>query len=680
MSDTRNAVAGGQPPATVVLSLDFETRSACDLKTRGVYVYAADPSTDVWCLAWAFDDEEPAIWTPADGPLPQRIVDHFCAGGELRAWNAAFERLIWQHIMVPRYGAPVAQLEQWHDTAAEAAAMALPRALGSCAALLDVPQQKDTAGHNLMLRMSRPRRDRGDGTLWEWWDEPDKLAKLYAYCQQDVRTERAIYHRVQRLLPYERALYLLDQQVNDTGVQVDLPLVHACNAVLALANTEVNRRVAELTGGALADVTNHSALAAYLREQGLPATSVDKAAVREMLEHWQLTPDMRELLELRQTSAKSSTAKLVSMALHANRDGRARGLFLYHGASTGRWTGKGVQPHNFPRGEVKNAEAAIPAIHAGDMPLIAALGAPHVIVSSLLRGCLRAGEGYELVCADFSAIEARVLNWLAGQEDVLQLFRRYDAAAPNHKPAFDPYRHMAAKLYGIPLEAVEKFPHRQTGKFAELGCGYGMGAKKAVTAGKDTYQLDLSEDDAQRVVQLYRTTHPQVVQLWHDSERALFRAVRNPGLVVSWGPNDRLRAKLSGGFLWLRLPSGRRLCYPKAHIAAAPVPWDPDRRGVVYLGQTLGLQLGRVSLYGGKIAENIVQAVSRDLLAERMLAAQASGFRVVLHVHDEVVCEIPESMDGDALRAFEHLMSQTPAWADGCPVAAEGWRGTRYHK
>lgn len=656
-----------------VLSIDFESRSTVELNKAGVYVYASHSTTDIWCMAWAFDDEEPQIWTPenaegawSDAGLAVRVVEHILSGGEVRAHNAQFERIIWREIMVPRYGAPELKLEQVHCTAAEAAAMSLPRSLDKVAAVTGAGE-KDAEGHALMLRMCRPRSLAADGTP-VWWDVPAKLQRLYEYCKQDVRTERAVYKVLRRLTADERKVYLFDQRVNDRGIRFDRELVIASKEIAAEAVERANASLIDLTGGAATSVTKLPALKAWLNEQGVEVGSLDKAAVAELL-GGELPEKAREAVELRADVGRASVSKLDSMLKCACADDRLRGLLLYHGASTGRWTGKLVQPHNFPRGEVDNVEAFIPAILDRDYDSIDILAPPVVVISSLLRGMLVPAEGHDLIAADFAAIEARVLNWLAGQEDILQLFRE----------GKDVYKYNAARLYNIPLADVQKFPHRQTGKFQELGCGFQMGAKKAVSAAKDVYGLNLTEEQAKEIVESYRASHQMVVKFWEESNAAVLDAVANPGKVVNFGALKNLRAVKMGSYLYLILPSRRPLCYAQPKIVERKTPWGAMQDAVEFSGQNaMTRRWERQSLYGGLIVENIVQATARDLLVHGMMRGEERGYPLILSVHDEAVVEVPEGFGSVA--EYEKILSEVPEWATGCPVAAEGWRGKRYQK
>jgi DNA polymerase len=642
-----------------------------------VYVYAEDSTTDIWCAGYAFDDEEPAIWTPGQ-PVPARIIKHILAGGKIVAHNAQFERVIMHYIATPRYGWPEPKLEQWVCTASMAAAMALPRHLDSLAKALGVHQLKDDEGHRLMLRMARPRRVESDGKL-VWWDLADRKQRLFDYCKQDVRTERAVEKAMRPLGAHETEIYRLDQRINDRGVQIDLQLVHAAQRIVEEGVRRANAELSNLTGGQVTAVTNHGRLLAWLNENDTATESVSKAAIAALRERTDLAPDVAKVLELRSEAGRSSVAKLKTMQSAASNDGRARGLLMYHGASTGRWTGKSIQPQNFPRGEIDNPEWFIPLIRAGDYDAIAEHAPPILVVLSLLRAMLVAPVGATLYGGDFSAIEARVLAWLAGQDDLLFQFGQYDAAPKGEKDKFDPYRRAAADCYGIPLDQVLKFPHRQTGKFQILGCGYGMGAKKAVSAAKAVYQLDLTPEDAERIVKQYRAKNKAIVNFWHETERACIEAVLHPGSVQRFGARKNLVAIQRGSYLYIILPSGRPLCYAAPSIEDVMTPWGEMKSALHFSAvNSFSKQWGRQSAYGGLLVENIVQAVSRDLLADALLRVESHGYLPVLSVHDEIVAQAEAKFGSE--QEFERLMTALPPWAVGCPVAAETWTGSRYGK
>lgn len=654
------------------LSLDYETRSTVKLPDTGAYVYAMDPTTDIWLAAWAFDDEEPQLWHPGE-PVPQRVADHIRAGGEVRAHNASFERLITKYIAVPRYGWPEPALEQYVCSAAEAAAMSLPRGLGELCRVTGVSVKKDEEGSSLMMRMCRPRKILDDGTL-VWWSVPEKIARLGEYCKTDVKAEQAASKALRRLTPNEREIYLHTERKNDRGIYLDRELVLASKEIAEEGIRRANAAISTITGGAVSGVTKTGQMRQWLGEQGVANDSVSKAAVRELLAG-DLSPETRRVLELRADAGRSSIAKLDTMLDAVCGDGYIRGLTMYHGASTGREAGKLVQPQNFPRGDVNDAERFIPDILARSYDSIDLITNPVAVVSSLLRGCLTAAPGHDLIAADFSAIEARVLVVLAGQDDVVANWRAFDAGDKSR----DQYIRNAMALYGIPFDEVKKMPHRQTGKFQELGCGYGMGHKKAVTAAKDVYQLELSEERAKEIVGAYRETHPMVVGFWHQANDAAIEAVANPGTVVTFGALRNLHFTKRGAYLYLILPSKRPLVYAAPKIVDRKTPWGEMKPAVEFSSvDPLTKKWSRSSLYGGLIVENIVQAVSRDLLKEADLRVERYGYQVVLDVHDEVVAQVPVGFG--SVEEFEGLLARVPEWALGWPIKAEGWRGPRYRK
>lgn len=659
------------------LSLDWETRSRINLPATGAYVYAMHPSTEILIGAWAFDDmDAPEIWRKGE-PVPQRIIDHVAAGGEIRAHNAAFERLMWKYVATPRYGWPEVKLEQFVCSAAEAAAMSLPRALGQLAKVLGVEAQKDQSGHRLMMQMCKPRKVNDDDSVI-WWDDEERMQKLITYCKQDVVTERAVSKVLRKLTPREREVYLLTERMNDRGVQIDLDLVRAAQIVAQLGIDEANVELRLVTGGSVAEVTKVAQIKNWLIEQGViaPGASLNKAAVAELLDE-DIPETARAVLELRSGAGRSSVAKLVTMQTTACEDGRCRGMSLYHGAGTGRWTGKLIQPHNFPRGEIKNIENYIPLMLQGDYHKIGLMDPPIMVVMSMLRSMITARPGHELVSADFAAIEARVLNWLAQQDDVVDLFRQYDAASKGDKMKFDPYRNMAVKMGRAKRPEDVSFIDRQAGKAAELGCGFQMGWEKFIDAAWKVYQVRVDADESKSAVKIYRASHGNVTDYWERCNAAAIDVVTNPGKVVT--VNGNVKFVKAGPYLYIMLPSGRPLAYPAPKIVDRETPWKEMRPAVEFSGvHPLTGQWTRMSLYGGLITENIVQAVARDLLAEGKLRLEAAGYLPILSVHDEAIAEVPVGFG--TVEEYESILSALPEWATGCPVAAEGWRGFRYRK
>jgi DNA polymerase len=640
-------------------------------------------------MAWAFDDEEPQVWYPDHVctslhpeiggnvfmMLPQRIKDHIAAGGEIRAWNAEFERIIWREIMVKRYGYPMPALEQFVCSAAEAAAMSLPRSLDQAARVLGVQQQKDSSGYELMMRMTRPRKVHADGRI-EWWNVAERIQRLADYCKQDVRTERSAIKALRRLTPLEREHYLEVCRQNDAGIRVDVDLVKACRKVADEGLERGNAALVELTAGEVSEVTNHERLRAWVNSKGVETVSVAKKVVRDLLES-DLDPDVRAVLEIRRDTGKSSLAKLDSVMDCIAGDGKIHGMILYHGASTGRETGRLFQPHNLPKGELANGddvEQYIPAMLREAYDELELYYHPITIVSAMLRSTLTAGDGNELMGGDFSGIEARVVNWFAGQDDMLANFRARDAGDKTR----DPYIINAMRYYGIPFAEVTR-KQRDTGKFQELGCGFGMGAKTGRVQAKDVYQLIITEEEAQSLVTNYRETHPKVKALWREANDAAIEAVNTPGEVVTFGPLRNLRYTKRGAYLYLILPAGRALAFASPKVIDQKTPWGTIQPAVQIMAvNPKTRQWGPQRMYGGLWVQNAVQAAARDIMAEAKLRARKAGYPTILTVHDELVSEVPAGF-GD-IKEFEHVLTELPGWAAGLPVAAEAWKGSRYRK
>ena len=641
----------------MTISVDFETRSIIDLKKTGVYPYAQHPTTDVWCMAYAKDNGDVQVWLPGQ-PVPDVIRDAAVSGEAFRAHNAQFERVIWHQIMVKRYGFPGVALEQWHCTAAECRAMGLPGSLDGAAKALGLTHQKDAIGQRLMLRMAKPRTVAPDGTI-VWWNVPDRVAALVAYCKQDVVVERAIAAKVHRLTDAERAVYLLDQKINDRGVQIDTRLVEAGIEVIEIANQKANAEISELTDGAVSGVTKNADLSAWLG-----VGSVAKANVREMLTQ-NLSPKVRRVLELRQEASKSSVAKLAAFMECRCSDNRVRGLLLYHGAATGRWSGRLVQPQNFPRGDFKHTVIAdaISLVLKKDYEGIDALyGSAHGLIASMLRACFIAKPGCVFFSADYSAIEARVLAWLAGEKDALDVFRSGQ----------DIYCHAATGIYGRTITPADK-DERQIGKVAVLALGY-QGGVKAFQSMATVYGLDIPDEKADEIKNAWRKANSRIAAWWSALEEAALDAV-NTGAGVAPG----VIFGRDADWLWCQLPSGRRLWYANPRLVERETPWGALRLSVKCDGvNSVTKKFEPFDLYGGLLAENIVQAVSRDLMASAMLRLEDAGYPIVMTVHDEVVAESSE--EKGSLAEFTAILCKLPPWAKGLPLTAEGWSGQRYRK
>lgn len=699
------------------LHIDFETRSTVDLKVAGLDNYSRHESTAPWCLGFVFDDKIGVnimpfgSGPPTDAAPLMGALRHIMAGGVVYAHNAAFELAIWNNICVPRYGYPPLAHEQMRCTMAMAYAQALPGSLEKAAAAVGIVEQKDLVGGRLMLQMAKPREvydcrecdgtglrswAQGKGRKIEpildhcpdcggvgkqttWWDEPDKLQTLYEYCRQDVRVERELEKRLMPLSADEQALWVLDQKINQRGVHIDLPSVKAALQIVASEKSRLDEEMRDATKGFVSVCSEVKRIGDWLRLQGVELPGLAKADVLDALAIDGLASECRRVLLLRQEAGKTSTAKLRAMAEATSQtDNRQRGVLQYHGAATGRWAGRRIQPQNLPRPIFKLKEIEDAIAHFADRDACGYLdvffGTPLSVVSSSLRSLINAAPGHDLLAADFASIEGRGLAWLAGDELKLKRFRDYDAGTGP-----DIYRMTAALILGKRVEDVTDEERQIYGKVPELACGYqgGLGAFKTMAK---TYLVEVSDEVAERAKTGWRAAHPAIVNYWYKLEEAALSAVLHAGQKYSAGAKGReVTFKVSGSFLWCKLPSKRVLCYPYPTVKAIETPWGEMKDQVHYMTvDGLTNKWVETHTYGGKLAENVTQAICRDLLVAAIRQAESNGYPVVLHVHDEVVSEVPK--DFGSLEEFEEACSTMPAWADGLPVVAKGWRGERYRK
>lgn len=687
-----------------IISLDFETRSEINLVKTGVYPYAEHESTDIWCLSYSIDGAEPQTWSPHHSDyssLPHDLLASLPTA-EMRAWNAPFEKAIWDAIMVGKYGWPEIRPEQWVDSAAEAAALQLPRSLAGAAEALGLEQQKDMGdrGKKLMLKMCKPRRigcwwirDRNgtphgpfatkaeatacmrglpggssyhqDSHTILWWEDDEMLEDLILYCENDVRTEQAVVERLgRRLTGAERQVELMTQRMNDRGVNVDWDLVHAAKEALDVALPAADERIYEITDGRCGGVTKLTDMQRWVVSRGIPISNLRKDTVRDLLAG-ELPDDVREVLQLRQDAGKTSTAKLDAFLNARASDDKVHGLLKYHGAGTGRWSGQLIQPQNLPRPEFSRSyieETIIPVMLDGTAHKL-----PEPVpaqVASALRSMFIPSEGHVFYGGDYAQIEARVLAWMAGQEDLVDLFARDGKV----------YEEMAARIYSKAVSDVEP-DERQVGKMAVLGCGYGMGAEKFADQVYTMTGIRLDGGMATRAVQTYRDQNHRIKSYWYRLENAALNAVRHPGSIYSAGGGVDFLVK--GQFLWCKLPSSRLLAYANPRVTERMAPWGDMKDTLEYSGVGFNRKWQTLTSYGGHLAENVVQATARDVLAGAMLRCEHAGLLPVLTVHDEVVVEAPEP---DRLDEFLSILQRVPSWAQGLPVKAEGWTGMRYRK
>lgn len=652
--------------------IDLETASAADLKSCGAWAYSLHPSTRVLCAVFGRlrpdGTVETRSWEPGQ-PVPR-----IAASDTMLAHNCTFERAIWQNVLTPRCGWPVMPAA-WEDTQAHAAAANLPVTLEGLGKALGAPVQKDIEGHNLMKQMCWLDPVMRDGELHyeNPNDTPANRARLLAYCETDVVSMFAIWQRVPRMIVREKLVWELDQRINTRGLYLDREFVKRMQAMVQIRKRHLVGEAIDVSDGGLQNSTNPHRLKAWLKDQGHAVKSSDRETVLRVLATLEDDPQVRTVLENRLEASKAaSLAKLNKVEqLVDPRDGRLRNSLQFCAAHTGRWSSRGLQIHNLPkdRRDKKIAAQCRELLVAGDVDGLIAIGQRPLEAASLaLRSMIAAAPGHELIGADFSAIEARVIAWLAGQEDVVEAFR---------DPRRDVYVESAAKSGST---------SRDYGKFKVLAMGYGMGPVKAL-AEAPKYKLKLTPKEARKAVSDYRKENAEVKAFWGACETAVKAAIRSPGTVHPIGPY--LKAAATDVCLLVQLPSGRAIRY-----------WRPGIRKVVktfeiieedgsisrtapkeveeicfFTASENAVEMDQEATYGGELAENFSSAVARDCLAEALVRLD-SRYPTVIHVHDSIASEVPEGTG--SVEEFCSIMAQVPTWAPGLPLRAEGYRDKRF--
>ena len=548
---------------------DIETRSTVPLEDAGAWRYAADPTTEVLCVGYAVDDSDVQIWTPG-----QAIPQEFIAAASDPSWcvvahNFAFERAIATRILQPRFDWPEIPLAQQRCSMSAALANALPGALDNAARALKLDFQKDQEGYLLMRRMARPRRARKneDPTGIYWVDSPQLHERLHLYCTRDVEAERALYRRLPPLSPIEQRLWELDAVINARGFYTDVALAKAACEVARIEQANINVEICALTNGEIVSLHQVEKIKTFLCKHDHTLTGLTKRSVSVVLAH-NPAENIRQLLELRRAGARASTRKFDALLKSVDSDQRLRGTLRFHASSTGRWAGSRFQPQNLKKPETKDLDVAVNAIMAGDMARIRELGAPLTVAGDIARGIICAAPGYVLVGADFSAIESRVLAWLAGEEWKIDTYRKYDATG---NPEFEPYCVMASQALKRTVTPDDE-AGRAFGKVYDLAFGFGggVGAWRKFDS-SDTY----SDAEIERFKTAYRTTHQATVKFWHALERAVHCCVRT-GKQTNLG--NRFSFTMENGTLFMVLPSGRRLAYPEACLAPGKFEFTRELR------------------------------------------------------------------------------------------------------
>lgn len=656
------------------LSLDVETFSDVDLKKCGVYKYAESSDFEILLFGVSVDGGEVTVYDLASGDtVPEEIIRALADDSVIKwAYNASFERVclsVWLRRNYPQYFSSYSieddtvrnylDPSSWRCSLVWGAYMGLPLSLEGIGKVLKLENQKMAEGKALIRYFCvpcKPTKANGGRMRNLPEHDPVKWSTFIAYNKRDVETEMAIQQKLSKF-PVSNFLwaeYHLDQEINDRGIQLDMVLVEQAIAIDERSREELSAKMQQLT--ALENPNSVHQMKEWLTKHGLEVDSLDKKAVKELLKT--APPELAEVLELRRQLAKSSVKKYQAMQNAVCADGRARGMFQFYGANrSGRWAGRLIQLQNLPQNHMAHLEDARSLVRSGDYALLSALydSVPEVL-SELIRTAFVPRDGYKFIVSDFSAIEARVLSFLAGESWRLKVF------AENG----DIYCASASAMFHVPVEKHGQNAHlRQKGKIAELALGYGgsVGALKSMGA----LEMGLAEEELQPLVDAWRTSNPNIVQLWWDVDNAVKTTVRQRLDTETHGIRFRYRS----GMLFIVLPSGRQLCYVKPKMGTNKFGGD----SVTYEGVGSTKKWERIESYGPKFVENIVQAVSRDIL---MYAIRTlSHCFIVGHVHDELIIEC--SM-GVSLDAVCEQMGRTPPWIKGLNLRADGYETMFYKK
>ena len=667
-----------------MISIDFETRGAVDLITdpkndnlAGLHNYASDPATDIICMWYSVDGGEPKGWHPGE-PIPRDMLAH----DRYYAWNAEFERVIWDYIMVGEYGFPEIPLENWRCSMYMSTCSNMPAALGNAARCLNVEQQKSTRGRELIKLLCVPM---ADGTFNK---DPALLAEMDEYCAQDVRTEMACVAQLREPTDQEWADYHANCRVNDRGVKIDRVI---CDAAQVYAQDEIDElveRIEEVTEGAVVKARGEK-LKAWVIERLTPEQekvlvkyrngerklSLDKYNRARLLDFDDLDPDVAEVVECSDFAQKSSVGKFKAMSRIADpEDDRVRGALVCNGASeSGRYSSRGCQVHNFPRVSMKDPvqvrEDFVDQIMPEDMvdyyekPIM-------TILSHMLRPALIPEAGSVFLVSDWSAIEGRVAPWLCDDDMGAAKLKLYADDEPVYEIA-------AAATFNVAIEDVTK-DQRQIGKVQELSFQY-QGGAAAFLAMARNYGLKSTKAEADRYKDAWRRANPWAVNIWNDIERAARLAVRKPGVIFTAGRLKYFAVDniLVGGVtLFCQLPCGRVLTYPDVRFEMKMAPWGEEVLQMTclrsaYLPKAGETEWPRAGLYGGKLFNNAVQGTAASLMRFAVQQAQDYGLSVVFHVHDELVVEAADAMKEDNGDLLYEVMNNPPEWATGLPLKAD---------
>ena len=645
------------------LSCDIETFSDVDLIRCGVYKYADSPNFEMLLFAYAVDDGDVHIIDIAGGEeLPEKIIQAIKSDTVVKtAYNAQFERVcLSRYLKLPdgEYLNP----QSWYCTAVQAAELALPLSLADVGSVLGLERQKMTEGKELIKYFCvpcKPTKSNGNCTRNRPCHDINKWETFKKYCMRDVDVERQIADKL-KMYPIsdeEHRLYVLDQIINDRGVLVDSELAEQAVKLNSIQTAVAVEHAYMITG--LENPNSVTQLKQWLKEKGVEIESLSKKSVKSLAD--ETDGDVSEMLKLRLLMAKTSVKKYEAVIRSVCSDNRVHGMMRFCGANrTGRWSGNILQPQNLPQNHLPDLTLARDIVKDGDFEMLDMMfgNVPNVL-SELIRTVLIPKPNHRFIVADFSAIEARVLAWIAGEQWRIDTF----------KNGGDIYCASASKMFKVPVEKHGVNGElRQKGKISELACGYGgsVGALKNMGA----VEMGVQENELQGLINDWRNANPHIVRFWYEVGNAAMKAIKEKTTV----PLGKVVFAYERGILFIRLPSGRRLSYIKPRIGTNRFGGD----SITYMGINSAKKWDRLETFGGKLTENIVQGTARDLLANALINAANAGYDTVFHVHDEIICEVPNGYG--SVDELCKLMCIKPEWADGLPLNADGFECEYYKK
>ena len=640
------------------LAIDIETYSDVSLPDCGVHRYAASEQFEILLFAYSLNDEPTQIIDLASGEkIPDKIMEYLTDDSVIKtAYNAAFERNC-----INRFFGLSLKPEGWRCTLVQASMLSLPLSLEGVGEALNLDKKKMSEGKDLIRYFCmpcKPTKANGGRTRNLPSDAPEKWELFKTYCIRDVDVEKQIRNKLAKFpIPdREQKLYCMDQRINDRGIMVDQELIGHAVACDLLYKETVTKKAYEISG--LENPNSVSQLKDWLNEKGIEVDSLAKAAVEELVENTQ--GDVAEMMKLRLAMSKTSVKKYEAMERSVCPDGRVHGLLQFYGANrTGRWAGRLVQIHNLPQNHMEDLELARSLVKEGRYDLVELLydSTPDVL-SELIRTAFVARPGCRFIVSDFSAIEARVMGYLAGEGWVMEEFRG----------AGKIYEQTASKMFHIPIEEITKgSPYRARGKVASLACQYGGAEGALISMGALNF---VEEEELKGLVQSWRTANPHIVNYWHEIDGAVKAAVKERKMTKV----GMVTVYYQSGMLKIALPSGRVLSYVRPRMTVNRF----GSESVSYEGIGTNRKWTRIESYGAKFCENIVQATARDVLAEAMLRLEKKEFDIVCHIHDEVVLEVPEG--SSSVEEVNEIMAVCPDWCEGLPLKAAGFESPFYKK